>query len=815
MILGMRTFRAFVLTAGVLLSAGAAGLNAGDGAPPKDRAERKELWKSNISLLEEIQDANDSALGGLPVDETVDPRVAKWVSEYRELSRTLHEAKDEDYKRYVELAGTNLAEKRVRKSLHWAIRAHNSAADPEAFLKLPVAQELATVAVEKAEDYRAKAEWNKAHAVYYQLTQLFEDDKAYERGREECLNIARLDAIYSEDGNWKEFLEDIDPRNGTDAIERVHQYYVEKTDFRSFTSAGLEQLLLLCESIDIRDTFEGLKDDFVREDFKRRLDARLEQVQKKKSFSHRDAKRFYRRVLEINEQTVRLPDALVVYEFMTGALDSLDDFTSMIWPIEFREFDKQTRGDFVGVGISISGGNNRPVTVVSPLEDTPAYRAGIKADDVITHVNGEEIGDRSLNKVVRMITGPMGTEVTLTIFRESENRTFDVSLKRALVKIASVKGLERDPDDPEEWKHLLDEELGVAYIRVGSFQENTVRDLYRSIRKSVDNGANGLILDLRFNPGGLMKSAVEMAQLFLPRDTLVVYTKGAKDPQWQNPSAEHDGPFVDLPLIVLVNEYSASASEIVSGALKDHERAVILGENTFGKFSVQKLMQLGRSIAHLKLTTARYYLPSGQSLHHEEGAMVWGVKPDVEIAVAPKEIGRVLDMRRQRDVLSQPGSSDSETVATDEDDDEKIEGGDDASATGSATSDGDVAKDEIRNSGDDSQSDVKSENGKTGEDDAKEDARGDDDEDGDDEDGDDEEDDEEEEDDDPDTLEDLAPDPNELPDVDFQLETAKLLMRLYLIGESGTTLAVNQKPGVGGSSVVIPSTRTKVEVRKP
>ncbi len=804
MILASRTPRAITLAIGLLCVAPLAAL-AKDRIPELSRTERKELWDSSIAFVNEIRDSGSGALSGVRVDESVDPRVAAWITEYRELSDTLRTAKTKDFDRYVELAKEDMALGRIRAALSWAIKAHANAEDPDAFMNSPWLSEFAKTSVEKAEYYRSKAKWNKAHAVYYELSELFEDNKAYEEGRQECLNIARLDAIYSEDGNWEEFLEGIDPRNGQDAIERIDRYYVERPDFRAFTSAGLDQLLLLCESIEIRETFEGLQDDFVREDFKRRLEARRKQVAEKKSFSHRDAKRYFRRTLEINDQTLQLPDELIVYEFMTGALESLDDFTSMIWPIEFREFDKQTRGDFVGVGISISGGSNRPVTVVSPLEDTPAFRAGIKADDVITHVNGEEIGDRSLNKVVQLITGPMGSKVTLTVFRESENREFDVTLERALVKIASVKGVSRDPEDPEEWKHIIDEELGVAYVRVNSFQENTVRDLRRTIHRSLDRGARGLILDLRFNPGGLMKSAVEMAQLFLSRDALVVYTKGLRDPQWQNPSADQDGPFMDLPLIVLVNEYSASASEIVSGALKDHDRAIIIGENTFGKFSVQKLMQLGRSVSHLKLTTARYYLPSGQSLHHEEGAKVWGVKPDVEIAVAPKEISRVMDMRRKSDVLNPPGSSDSETVADGDEGDESEEAAPAEYADPDQPTDDENADAESPADKSEEDADGKGEttdDGESDEDEGDEEA-GDDDEEGD------------EDDDDPDTLEFLAEDPNELPEVDFQLQTAKLLMRLYLLGQSGTTLAVNENPGVGEPMMVIPSTKTKVEVRKP
>jgi len=344
-----------------------------------------------------------------------------------------------------------------------------------------------------------------------------------------------------------------------------------------------------------------------------------------------------------------------------------------------------------------------------------------------------------------MITGPIGTEVTLTIFRPSEDRSIEHTLKRALVKIVSVKGITRKPDDPENWDYIIDDVLGVAYVRMGSFQENTVDQLRQAIDEAVADGGRGLILDLRFNPGGLLKSAVEVSQLFLEAGKNVVSTRGlpGREDEWFAPQASSDGPYTNIPMIVLVNEYSASASEIVSGALRDHNRAVVLGERTFGKFSVQKLMRLSRgSETHLKLTTARYYLPSGQSLHHEEGAVEWGVTPAVEVALVPKEIRRVGSIRRNRDVLVAPGAAKSDEAAAQKptDDEDKVE---------PAAPDEDVPLDEG---------------------------------------ADDEAEDEDEDEDDEDKL-DLEPDPNELPDVDVQLDTAVLLMRLHLIGETTLRLA--------------------------
>ncbi len=724
---------------------------AGDGKMASlTRSDRWELWQRNKQLIEQAESAPlPQKLAPLASDAKTAERVDHWLSVYHKLYAKQKEAKQREYERYVERAKGHLKDKELREALIETTRATLYASDKDALLNSDWVRELEGLAAAKAKELQAEKDWNKAFAFYSDLAGLFEDNKEYEKRRGECLNIARLDAIYEDESRWTEMLEGIDPRNATDAMIRIERFYVEQADFRGITQSGFEHLLLLGESEKMREVFDGLGDVELRGHFNDRLTALLGRVKRSGTagFRSRKANEFFRRAMEINEETVQLPEELMVYEYMLGALDPLDDFTSVIWPIEFREFDKHTRGDFVGVGISISGGDKFPVTVVTPLEDTPAYRAGILPDDVITHVNGKTIEGLSLNKVVRTITGPINTDVTLTIDRHGSD-PFDVTLKRARVQIFSVKGFDRD--SAEEWNFMIDTEIGIGYARVNSFQENTVDQLRSAIEDMLDQNAKGLILDLRFNPGGLMKAAIDMAQLFLSRDEIVVSTRGMHDPQWRNPDAATDGPFRDLPLIVLVNDYSASASEIVSGALQDHKRALIVGERTFGKFSVQKLMQLGGGIAHLKLTTARYYLPSGREMHHDEGRTEWGVMPNVEHRVVPKEIYRIREMWRARELLGKSAESDDD--ADEDADGDKL---DDENLT---STDGKDAK------ADDANSESK------------------------DDDSDDEEDDEEEE----DKLN-LAEDPNEFPEIDLQLDTALLLLRLHLIGERDLVVAAAEQ----------------------
>jgi carboxyl-terminal processing protease len=336
---------------------------------------------------------------------------------------------------------------------------------------------------------------------------------------------------------------------------------------------------------------------------------------------------------------------------MRGALEPLDDFTTIIWPVQSDEFDKHTRGDFVGVGISII--KNRAtdeIEVVTPLEDAPAYYAGIQAGDIITHVDGESLEGLSLNKVVDIITGPENTPVTLTIRRGEDELEFP--LRRKTIKIESVKGLNRDKT--ERWNHWLDKENGIGYIRIGNFMRNTPEVFENVLSELQGGGLNGLVLDLRGNPGGLLDTAWRISKLFLNRDENVVSTRGRNRSENQRLDAPAAGAYADLPIVVLVDETSASASEIVAGAIRDNHHGLVVGARTFGKFSVQNLIPLGHSTAKLKITTARYYLPSGVSLHRESNSEKWGVEPDIPVRLVHWERVNMWKMRREADLLGPP-----------------------------------------------------------------------------------------------------------------------------------------------------------------
>src|SRR6185369_5232570 len=301
-------------------------------------------------------------------------------------------------------------------------------------------------------------------------------------------------------------------------------------------------------------------------------------------------------------------------QLIQGAIDgmmmSLDPHSAYLTPELYKELQVDTKGSFGGLGIEITN-RNGILTVVSPIEDTPAYRAGVKSGDQIMKIDGEFTKDMSLVDAVKKMRGPKDTKVTLTLKRENLPELFDVTLTREIIKIQSVK------------PKMLDK--GYGYVRVTQFQERTDDDLERAL-KALDKeagGLQGLVLDLRNDPGGLLTQAVKVSDMFLDGG-LIVYTDGRLENQKQKYFAHKPGTYSDFPMVVLVNGGSASASEIVAGALQDHKRALVLGTTTFGKGSVQTILPLDDTSA-LRLTTARYYTPSGRSIQ------ATGIVPDIQM----------------------------------------------------------------------------------------------------------------------------------------------------------------------------------------
>lgn len=320
----------------------------------------------------------------------------------------------------------------------------------------------------------------------------------------------------------------------------------------------------------------------------------------------------------------------LVYSAMKGMLEGLDPHSSFMSPDTFKEMQVETKGEFGGLGIEITM-KDGILTIVSPIEDTPAFKAGIKAGDLIIKIDGKGTKDMTLMDAVKMMRGPKGTKVTITIARETFPEPKEFVITRDIIAVKSVKS-----------KTL---ESGYGYVRIAQFQEKTEIDLDKALEKmeKENGGLKGLVLDLRNNPGGLLDQAVKVSDEFL-ESGLIVYTDGRIEGQKMTFSAKKEGTRPNYPIIVLVNSGSASASEIVAGALQDHGRAIILGTQTFGKGSVQTIYPLEDGSA-LRLTTARYYTPSGRSIQAK------GITPDITLEpVVPGEKDKKLLPRIRREI---------------------------------------------------------------------------------------------------------------------------------------------------------------------
>ena len=292
----------------------------------------------------------------------------------------------------------------------------------------------------------------------------------------------------------------------------------------------------------------------------------------------------------------------LIYGAMKGMLSSLDPYSQFMDPETYNEMKVETEGEFGGIGIEITIKDDL-LTIISPIDDTPAYEAGLKAGDKIVKIDGEITRDLMLMEAVKKLRGKPGTNVDITVLRESEKKLLDFTITRSIIKIESIKKAEFIED-------------GIGYIRLVEFQEKTHKDLEENLRKLEENGMQGLILDLRNNPGGLLDSSVDVAEKFLEEGKDVVSTKGRVKNQNMVFKAKNRNKHLNYPMVVLINGGSASASEIVAGAIQDHKRGVIMGTKSFGKGSVQTVVPLSDGSA-IRLTTSKYFTPNGRSIHGE------------------------------------------------------------------------------------------------------------------------------------------------------------------------------------------------------
>ncbi|XAL99921.1 S41 family peptidase [Phycisphaeraceae bacterium D3-23] len=602
---------------------------------------------------------------------------------YRDHLAARTTARREAFDLALEEAQQRIDEDKLEDAMVKLIEAHDLADDPDAFLELERVVSLTQAVKERAEAAAEGDVWVDALGLYRLLDLLYEDSRLFHdefldaashvrilqlynplhlrdlyEERAERLGIEDDAAAEVEDEpvdeedleDWNIKLAGVTRQQMFQALSQATGRHIDQGGYAELMVGALNGLRTLLETQGLEEPFPGMGNE-------QRVRALLAEIDDKLEDLARPGRRLTRgtstemieAILNANTRTVRLPEEVVVYELTTGATGELDPFSTVIWPEDLRQFSRSISGDFVGVGVQIQRLDGKLV-VVTPLEGTPGMEAGIKANDIIIRVNGRSTSTWSIDKAVREITGPEGTRVTLTIARPGVEDPIDMTIVRKKIILESIKGWAHREEGG--WDYWVDEEAGLGYIRMTQFLRQTADDMDAAIEQMQREGEiNGIILDLRFNPGGLLSTAVEVVDRFVPAGR-IVSTVDADGRQTNSQNARRRTTYSgDFPVVVLINRGSASASEIVSGALQDYERAFIIGENSYGKGSVQDIFPLGRGDALFKCTTQYYQLPQGRIIHRTPESEVWGIQPDLAVRMTTTEIADWLEARRDADVI--------------------------------------------------------------------------------------------------------------------------------------------------------------------
>jgi len=471
--------------------------------------------------------------------------------------------------------------------------------------------------------------------------------------------------------DWKERLRGITPKLVLMGLRQAASEHVTNAGWAPLIDGGLDSVELMLDTPQLVENFKGLGDPekvAVMKAFVASQRQSLAARDPGTRIGPSDFQRVLREIFTRNDETVQLPREVILREFGEGATTQLskqyeDDYSEIIWPDGLRRFRQGIEGNFVGVGILIRHNDKRELMIVNPLEGSPASRAGIRPGDRITAVDGQSTVGWTLNRAVDTITGPVGKPVTLTVSREGNPEALDFKLRRASIKMRSVNGWWKESLDERglpKWDWWIDPDSGIGYIRLTSFNEDSLDDFMDSIREMRKGGRlKGLALDLRGNPGGLLKSAVAFVNLFVPEGEIVSVQD--RDGNILNTfSAERSrAALAGLPLVVLINGASASASEIVSGSLQAHGAAIVVGERTFGKGSVQTVQPLqdGENEAAVKVTVQYYLIPTeagGRRLVHRRSQSTdWGVNPDLLVRLTPSQMEESGEMRLAADRIDE------------------------------------------------------------------------------------------------------------------------------------------------------------------
>jgi carboxyl-terminal processing protease len=615
-------------------------------------------------------------------EEHVNPAVRSLRSAFDQRSEHLSEA-DAERQTKLDDARAEMEEHAGKgelvEALQSAIEAQSLTpeSEREALTRDAGIRALVDKALAEARRFEREGDWLRAQELFLRLHLLFEEEGTYRKDIERISRRLTMMRLYTprhlhdlrdaerkrlgEDplppynalaDDWREKLEGINRQMVARALLTAAKDHVDSARLSELLLGGLEAVRVMATTEDLRFAFPGLANRGDVQRFVEFVEESLDRVRRRGDRAgYYDLAQILDEMDKINRRTIDAPEIALLHEFGNGAMDRLDDYSEIIWPDELRRFNRSTQGSFTGVGIQISMDDANQITVVTPLEGTPAQRAGIRRGDIIREVDGESTLGITTRQAVDRITGEKGTQVTLTVEREGEEEWLDFRITRDVIPLYSVKGWRRAGAGEDEWDWFIDRDNGIGYLRLTQFTEQTTQEMRRAINQMSREGLEALLIDLRFNPGGLLSEAVSVANFFIDQGVIVRQEDAngfTRDRQMANRGA---ATLADIPVVVLVNEGSASASEIVAGALQDYNKAVVVGARTFGKGSVQNVYAMDRGVAALKLTTQYYRLPDGRLIHRRDGRSDWGVEPDVGVEMLPHQINEALLLRQDADIL--------------------------------------------------------------------------------------------------------------------------------------------------------------------
>jgi len=381
------------------------------------------------------------------------------------------------------------------------------------------------------------------------------------------------------------------------------------------------------------------------------------------TLAHRDDDyAFVRTLVDIHRQVARnyvepVDESKLRQGAIDGLLEQLDPYTNYVPPANEEDFDRRLEGTFKGIGVQLDQTETGEIRVISPIEGSPAFKAGVLAGDIILRINGDDIKGMKIDQVQEKIkNGPLDVRIRV---RHQTGEEVDLPvMTRQEIILSTVKGYKRNPD--ATWSWFVNDQPKIGYLRITQFTPDTFDRSKAALEEMLARGMEAFILDLRFNPGGQLDQAEAIVDLFIESGT-IVSTRGRNRPEVVR-RAEKQGTLPNFPMIVLVNEHSASASEVVAGSLQDNNRALVLGQRTYGKGSVQEVMSLDNHEGKLKMTVAYYYLPSGRLVHKKQGATDWGVEPQIKVEMDELQQRRLMQALLQSEIIGSPSTRPAMTL---------------------------------------------------------------------------------------------------------------------------------------------------------